>query len=471
MTGQSRATVRNGTAGRNAWPAESFVPFRALTLAATLLAGTVTAADRKSAADAGKAEASVADASLAEQLKAVFDSGFVVGPSHLKEAEKLVAQARKLAPSDARLDYALGLVCLKQSQIKPAIVRFDAAVKRGDAPWWPAWQALIWAQFVDKRYDQGFKTLEEFAGIVGQAEKPGEVSDKQRDAARWIGQFFESLLRCDELKKLREQVVGHEPSLREALGDELAESLEVGREAIREREVESGRGSDATYDSLEQTRKRRKQESADALDKNLEEAKKTKETAKKTTDEWKKWITDTLPKFDKQLAQLERNYQDLEKQATACQESYVNTGRLLTSFTISQPPPGTDVVQMRTQMEAARLQYNVLIGRMSDLSQQATLTIQQRAQAIEEYETATGDLVQKNAKLDKWTSRLNDKKQKLAAQKPGARAGNKAHAEKNSHLSLKTFFPLDLEGQRDRLMASFGRLGEAGSDRAAGGGK
>ena len=54
------------------------------------------------------------------------------GPKRLQEAQNHLAQARRLAPGDWRIDYAYGLVLVRQSQIKPAIVQFEAALAHDD---------------------------------------------------------------------------------------------------------------------------------------------------------------------------------------------------------------------------------------------------------------------------------------------------------------------------------------------------
>lgn len=346
-------------------------------------------------------------------------------------------------------------------------------MSREGAANWPAWQALIWGQLVDKQYDHAFKRLAEFAGIVQQAEKPDEISETQRSTALWIGQILESVVRCDDSKKLRDLVDDPESRLREVLGEVLANSLEDGREVIRERENESAGGSDEAQGTLEQTRNRRKQEQAAALDKDLAGVKKSKESAAKTADEWKTWLDDALAKFDKQLDQLERSYRDLDKQATASMEAYTNTGRAVTAYSIS-PLPGMNLLELRNQMETYRMQYNLTAGRMSEVSQQAAQTVEQRTAAVDRYQEATGQIVQKNAQLDKWSSRMNDKKKKLVAKKPAAKTGpvdKPTPADKKQQRALRIFLPLDMEGQRDRLLDTFKSPEKAASDRTDAAGK
>jgi uncharacterized phage infection (PIP) family protein YhgE len=325
---------------------------------------------------------------------------------------------------------------------------------------WPARQTLIWCQFVDKQYERGFESLDDFAARVKEAEKPDEPSEAQRSAALWIGQLLESLVRCDESKKLRDQVSESETRLAERLGSELSESFEAGREMVRERDAELGRYAEAASAESEKTKNRRKQEESEKLDKKADGIKETREIAARSAEEWKKSLDDALKKAEKQLGKLESDYQDLERQAAAHMEAYTNTGQLYTRYLIATPP-GANLLEVRSQMESYRTQYNWTISRMSAVAQQATATMQERARAIADYEQATGQLVNENSKLDKWSARLNDQKKKLVEKAPPAKSGKAAKGtrpalpEKKPPITLRTFLPFNLEHERDRLLESF----------------
>jgi hypothetical protein len=442
---------------------------RRLALAGILLAGCVStavagAAEKKAGAASGKA-APRAD-SVAGLLKSAFDEGYSIGPSRLKAAERQITKARSLDGGDWRIDYALGLVLVKQSQMKAAVAQLETAARDNEAANWPAWQALIWCQFVDKQYERGFQSLDHFAARVKEAARPDEPSEAQRSAALWIGQLLESLVRCDESKKLRDQVGEQEVLLMERLGSELSESVEAGREMIRERDAELGREAEAASAETEKSKKRRKQDESDKLEKKADGIKETRENAARSAEEWKKGLDDALSKSEKQLGKLESDYQDLERQAAAHMEAYTNTGQLYTRYLIATPP-GANLLEVRNQMETYRSQYNWTISRMSAVAQQATVTMQERARAITDYEQATGQLVKENAKLDKWSARLNDQKKKLVEKAPAARPGKAAKGtrtaapEKKPPASLRTFLLFNLEHERDRLLASFAVHGVA----------
>jgi hypothetical protein len=459
MTWQLIRVARKADQSGFVSPASSARWFRALAAAlAVLCASAIAAADKKEKkADAGAAKAATGSStSLVDELKAAFDEGLVFGASRLKEAHKHLALAKKLAPSgDWRIDYAAGLIYLRQSQVNPAIAQFEAAAKPEPTVNWPAWKALIWSHFVARHNDEGLQALDRFAVVVKNAGQPGEFSDEKRDAARWIGQLLESLARCGESLKLRNRVEEQEARLVEILGEELAESIELGREIIRERELELGRESDA--DDAQETARRKKE--AARIGKKSAGIKDTKEKNARTADEWKTWLDQTLSTINKQLDKLEAQYQDCEQQAALSMQSYFRA----TMTGTPRGPLGTNVLDKMNELETWRAQYNVAVARRSAVIEQALLALQQRDTAIRDYQQATGKIVNENAALDKWSGRLKNQKQKLDVDQPGGqlakkgKAGNPkpAPADKKQQFTLKTFLPLNLEDERDRVLESY----------------
>src|SRR5262249_61730045 len=124
-------------------------------------------------------------------------------------------------------------------------------------------------------------------------------------------------------------------------------------------------------------------------------------------------------------------YKFLEQRAQSLMQSITLVGQEITSleFGISTLNPRTaspfvmqnaqfQLLQRQNQMLGYQMDYNATVGRMSNVARQGNLGMQQRAEAVKQYETATGQLVKKNADLEKWTARLKDEKQKLTLQAP-----------------------------------------------------
>lgn len=445
-----------------------------LTLLAACLVTAVAHADPKADAKAAPAVAPALPGNkvLVEHFKKAFDEGFVIGPKRIQEAQKHLAPARKLLSDDARADYALGLMFVKQSQLKQAITQFEVAIET-DESYWPAWQAAIWAQFVDKRYEPGLKQLVEFARLVEKSAPADDVTEAQRDAARWIGQVLVALSNADDSKRHDDLVAAHINDILKAIGDDLWVSLEEGRDAINEREFARGQAAGKARQAAEKTDQVRKERKTALLDKNLDGAAKAKEDNEKSKEEWKTWLDEELAKSDKELGRLERDYKFLDQRSQSLFQSITLAGQEITAMelALSTLNPRTtnpvamqnaqqQYIQRQNQMLQYQLDYNSNLGRMSEVAQAGAVATAQRAEAISRYEKSTGELVKKNAGLEKWSDRLKNEKQKLTVNKSGGKGAKTAGADKNSEkkpaaATFKTILPLDLQLEKDRLLASF----------------
>jgi hypothetical protein len=130
-----------------------------------------------------------------------------------------------------------------------------------------------------------------------------------------------------------------------------------------------------------------------------------------------------------------------------------------------------DFQQRQNQMFGYQLEYNATIGRMQAVSQQGNVVAEQRAEAILQYQTATGQLVQKDAGLDKWATRLKNEKQKLTVQKPSAKANKKTPAAQKHEFSLKSYVPLDFDAEKRHVLDSFSLPADGKDDESRPNGK
>jgi chromosome segregation ATPase len=239
-------------------------------------------------------------------------------------------------------------------------------------------------------------------------------------------------------------------------------SVEDGRELLRARALELGMAADVAKDTAGQLAKRRK------LDKELEALSKDKGKTPTTKEEWKKWIDDILAEVDKQLGQLDRDFQSFKQRADTLEQSYALANTQLTAIKANmnllhgQPMGHLKIMVLKDQLVACndqitayQVEYNVVVGKMSDVVERASGIANRRTSAIARYEMESGDTIPKNPDLDKWATRLSAKRPKLAA-KPAAKTSKKAATENKRPSTLKALMPLDLEHERDEVLASFG---------------
>jgi tetratricopeptide (TPR) repeat protein len=408
------------------------------------------------------------NATVVEHIERAFEEGFVVGPRRLQEAQEHLAQARRLASEDPRVDFALGLVLVRQGQVKQAIVPFEAAIEI-DESYWPAWQAAIWTLLAEKRYEAGLRRLVNFATVVRASEKPDEVSEVQRDAARWIGKVIVSLSCTDDSKRLDELVAANARDVLKALGEELWDELAEGRDSITARDVAPGQAGRAGQ-STDKHQQARTERNAARLEKDIEEAGKASENIEKDKQEWKRWLDDELAHYDKMLGNLERDFKFLDERALSLTQSMnfaaqelsamgqaLGTIDLRNTNALGMQAAQEEYLQRQNQYRSYQTDYNTTVGRMSEVVRAGAQAVEQRAGVIAEYEKETGDLVKKTAGLEKWSSRLKNQKQKLAVN-PSVTRGNRTRTgeKKAPPPTFKIIMPFDAQGERERLLASFG---------------
>jgi hypothetical protein len=445
-----------------------------LLLAACLIASAARAGGAK-ADDRRTAPASGA-AVVGEHIKAAFDEGYIIGESHLQNAQKQLTLARRAAPGDPRIDYVHGLIHLRQLQVEPACAHFEAARKLDRGRYWPAWQADIWVHFVNRQFASGFAILGEYAKLVAHAEKADEVSEAQRHAARWIGELLEALSLCGDSKNLHGQLATQDAQLQAAFAGELLEDLQAGRESIHEREAVLDQEASLAHETAERKREQRHRERASKLEKEIAKLGKTENDDKKSVAEWKEWLEATLAKADRQIGLLERDYQYLEQRAQSVMQSITLAGQEMTAVQLgtfqrrssTNPGPALNADfqwrQGQGQLLGYQLEYNATIGRLNLVVQQANMLVNQRAEAIERYQNATGALVQKDANLDKWATRLKQSKQKLTVQKPQGNGKKNAPDGQKQTYSLKVYLPLDLLVEKSHVLATFAAPAESKQD-------
>ena len=435
------------------------------------------ASARPSASGVSSAEGS--SAALADRIRNLLDEGFRVRPGSAQAAERLVIAVRREGGGDPRLDYACGLVLLKQSQTRLARLQFEAATRQPGPAYWPAWQAMIRCQFIEKQHESGLVKLEQFAALIGAsatgASATGEPSQSEtvdpesRNAARWIGQVLGALDKTqgdDPLIKFRAR--RSEEQICQRLGGRLANEMRAGRDAaerysdrLTERAtliaaVKAGRRAEERADASEKI---------DAVRGAIEQQ---QAVAAGKLDAWKAELDKRLAKLDEQLDELDRDYKFLEKQAASLQESVLLINKEIRLLEIDtsrrgerNPNLADPIAARQSQLLDYQLEQSQTQQRMSNVTQQAQALLEQRIAAIREYAAASGKYREKVEALDRWAARADDQKTQLAA--VGASKKAKAALLAGRHRTFGSYIALDLEAERSRLLDSFSETRSDGS--------
>lgn len=425
--------------------------------------------DRVSAAE----PAVPANPALGRRLVEMFAAGYETGSEHLKQARRSYDAASDEVKGDPRVDYALGLILVKQMKNPEAISQFQKATRQPGTDYWPAWQALIWSHFVAKDYPVGYERLKDYARRVADPQSKAEASDRQQ-GAEWIGQVIAALQKSVETVKQRETLLRTDERIQEILGQDLQSSLERGKinvnslHSAMEEDIQQTK-EDAQAKQQKETAEREAQVARD-----LEASAQKKEALKKTAEDQKKYLDEQLASFDKQLTRLERDYEFLQKRTLSItvSQAQLNTEMAALDQQIANltnnannsrnRPPNPNLADVYRQrisvLEVQAIRYQVeldqTLGSAMVVSQRAQALVGQRAAAVRQYERATGQLVQQDSKLNQWQDRLKKDGEKLktpSKSKPQA-VTNKVHQAR----SFRTYVELDLMLERDRLLDSFG---------------
>lgn len=414
------------------------------------------------------AERPPAEADVGRPLQEMFKIGFARGADPHKEVSRYYEAAKAASNDDPRVDYAYGLVLLKQLRNKEALAQFQAITKRPGAEYWPAWQALIWMHFVTPDPTAGYDCLKDFTDRVARL-RPEDEPVARELLAQWIGQVLEALQISAETPKQREMILNAEESLTNLLGPDLQASLARGRASVQ---LLNSTGESDIKETREIAKEKQKEEIATAKDqiaKELEASTEKRSDLKKSAESMKKDFEKLQSNLGTQLSRLERDYDFQQKRAMALSASQLQVVAELqfleqqandTTRRRARLPgqPTLDAFETRkVALEAQQIKYQLEFEQVaiaaSVVTQRAAALINQRNIIVQQYEKASGQLVQRDAALDKWQERRKKDEENLkiaAKNKPKVVLGK---IQRNR--AFRTYIDIDLIAERDRLLEEF----------------
>ena len=406
-----------------------------------------------------KAPARPVPSTFSEHVAEMLHEGYGHGIAAMRSAQKEYTAARKMEPDDPRVEYALGLVQARQLHHGAATKQFKLATEKGTKPFWPAWQALVWSECSDKHTADGLAHLVSFAELVQKNDGDGTV--QRADAANWMGQVLEGLDRTLTSERDRDELEKAAASIADTLDDELRESLKQGRSLIEQKwKLLTQQANAAVEDRTKKktVENKAKEGEIDAL---VTEIEKEKVAAARSREQWDAWIQEQLPKFDKQLESLERDYAFLDQRAGSLSQSIQLVSEELadlqsTAARTAGTPSGALLISIqnrRNTLAGYQLDYNSTVERLNAVALQGNGVLEARNAAIDRYQEATGQLLKKDKKLTRWNSRLGDKKRKLQTQPPAKDLKDNLERKLDA---FRTYVELDLDAERTRVLKLVG---------------
>jgi hypothetical protein len=405
---------------------------------------------------------------VGQRLVEMFQAGFGRGTSSLKEARRIYDAAIEDSKGDPRVEYAFGLVLLKQLKNKDAQAQFHAATRSPGQEYLPAWQALVWSHLVARDYVSGYAQLREFARRL--SDPKSQVDQAQREeSAEWIGRVIAALQKSVDTVKQREALLREDETLKEILGPALQPFLARGKADVHSLHALMEEDVQQTREVAQAKEQKERAEKEFQVAKELEASAEKRDALKKSAEELKTYLDERLAAFDKQLTRMERDYEFLQKRILSITASQVqvNAEMGLLSEQLANVNNNNrngagqqaNIYQQRMAvLEVQSIRYQLELDQSLaatvQASQRAQALVGQRAAAIQQYERATGQVVKQDSALNLWQDRLKKDGEKLKA--PGKRKLAPVVGKIQQARSFRTYVELDLVLERDRVLDSFG---------------
>ncbi len=419
---------------------------RVLSLPWILVSVSLAGASFSSIADAQAPEATV---KVSEQM---FAEGYQFGTAHLKAAREEHAKLQKLLPKDPRVDYAFGLILVRQSQMQEAEKLFASLSGTETQRDLKSWKAVLWCQIIRKEMKPAFEGLAAFADYL--ALRPsitGLSTETREEYARWLGAVFAALDLSQEKGTTRNELPARQAAVEKALGPDLQKVMLASREELIARISESDQNATQKVDAGAGAKER----VVERVEKTKAKAEQKEEELKQSAEEWKKWLDQKTAELDTELQVLSSQVQAIDTELVRAQQEYQTALRQESYLQRQNPRMGTAAHFELTNITARKndlLQSGTNLNfRRAGVVQQANGVLQRRQAVVDQYQAATGQIVKQNANVAKAKAMLTKKEAALTA-KPALGAAAKPKTK-----AFRTYLDLDFEGERDQFLKSLGK--------------
>lgn len=430
----------------------------------------------------------IAAEAVPESWTRLLVDGMTTGAKGIAEAKQAHAILKKDSEkgTQAKADYALGLVLVKQLKYREAQSAFADA--RQAQPLFGAWEGEIWCRLAAKDLKGAYPLLESYAKLIVNDSTP--ATKEQRDAAAgWLGRTLAALAQTLDTPKAKEL---HETQTRlvvSILGEEHRAEFDQGGAAVvagadeatltvpveaspvaptqpdgsaaDKPSIPPGDGkADTTAAKPEGSLKtKRESEELARVEKTQKKSEKARENVKKTAEQWKLWYDDNIAKADITLNQLVQSASGLQARMVAVQNEYQRLKQRESQLARLNPKPGSaayaELTNLSNQAGALAGEGQQLSLDLGNVQRQGAAALQQRAAIVRTYEQATGQLVKQDANLKRIQEKLAEKKGEGAAGGAAAKVA-KGAAKKVKTPAFKEVAPFDTEIRRDALLLELG---------------
>ena len=396
------------------------------------------------------AQAPEATVKVSEQM---FSEGYQFGTAHLKAAREDYAKLQKLLPKDPRVDYAFGLILVRQAQLQEAEKLFASLSGTETQRDLKAWKAVLWCQIIRKEMKPAFEGLTAFADYLALRPSITGLSPEAREEhARWLGEVFAALDLSQEKGTTRNELPARQAAVEKALGPDLQKVMLASRDELTARLSEKA-DQDATQKA--DAGAGAKERVAERVEKTKAKAEQKEEELKQSAEEWKEWLDQKTAELDTELQVLSSQVQAIDTELVRAQQEYQTSLRQESYLVRQNPRMGTPAYAELTNITARKndlLQSGTNLNfRRAGVVQQAHGVLERRQAVVDQYQAATGQIVKQNANVAKAKAMLTKKEAALTG-KPALGAAAKPKTK-----AFRTYLDLDFEGERDLFLKSLGK--------------
>jgi len=403
-------------------------------------------------------------AAYLNHVRSMLEKGFVLGRPGLRAAEKHRQAALRLCDDDPRLDYAYGLVLLKQLSHNAAVEQFEAAANRPGVPYLPAWKASARSRLLKKEYPSGLEKLVRLSRVLEKTDSEWLDAETKSESARWIGRIVGFLQLTLKSKRQTALLEKQDAVIGEILKEERRLAYEAGYRDVHEQFEKLSQQADQVRSQAVEQQAAAKKLEKEAITVERQLVEKEREKLKMTAQEWENWLDEQTATYDKQLGKLKQEHvaiderkQSLSKSTFLVQQEIGVLNNIATNRNNRSGVPLrllNEIQQRNRWLNGYHVQYHAALRQMGLIQRNAAVVARQRQSAVRRYEKATGNVVKQSGALDKWTARLNNKAKKIK-KKPVGKSVRASWLRRRIR-SLRTYVDFDLDAERKRVLDSYG---------------
>jgi len=412
----------------------------------------------------------VAESDLSPRAAAIdefLDRGFNRRQFSKDEIRDVYREVSRDFETGPELDYAYALVLLHRNEFRDAMSLLEDLRELRQPAFAPAWQVSIWQLFLRRQYDDAFEQLNDLIELTSKAPQGWQSPEQAEANALWVGTITQALTYQLTSKK---QTRNLQNTIERA--NELFEgpALAAFNRGTEQTEQEHRKMSDELGQKSSQAKEEQEESKLKAAEIASQQSAKAEETREKlqlTAQEWKSKVEKGLSDLDPKIQEAQKNFQTLnfQRQAIEKQMAAVAKEKARLDFLAANPNlleqsniRPVDIIKERNRIAAQyqqfQLQRQKILASLNQVAQQGLSLLTTRQKLIQDYQKATGKLIQQDKELEKLTKKLADSQQEVNQKGRPVKSTAAIRRLKTQMKRFQTYLTISLEHEGEALVES-----------------